>query len=84
LQIPTINNLLIPAGLSFYTFQKVAFAVDTLKNKLPLPKPLDYLNFAGFFAQIVAGPIPFLGLENHGGRLSVAPAQLGVNARNGQ
>jgi alginate O-acetyltransferase complex protein AlgI len=57
LQIPTIKNLLIPAGLSFYTFQKVAFAVDTLKNKLPLPKPLDYLNFAGFFAQIVAGPI---------------------------
>jgi alginate O-acetyltransferase complex protein AlgI len=35
----------------------VAFAVDTIQNKLPLPKPLDYLNFAGFFAQIVAGPI---------------------------
>jgi alginate O-acetyltransferase complex protein AlgI len=57
LQIPTIKDLLIPAGLSFYTFQKVAFAVDTLHNELPLPKPLDYLNFAGFFAQIVAGPI---------------------------
>jgi len=57
LQIPTIKDLLIPAGLSFYTFQKVAFAVDTLHYKLPLPKPLDYLNFAGFFGQIVAGPI---------------------------
>jgi alginate O-acetyltransferase complex protein AlgI len=56
-QIPTLKDLLIPAGLSFYTFQKVAFAVDTLKNKLPLPNFLDYLNFAGFFAQIVAGPI---------------------------
>jgi len=56
-QIPSIKDLIIPAGLSFYTFQKVAFAVDTLQNKLPLPKPLDYLNFAGFFAQIVAGPI---------------------------
>ena len=57
LQIATIKDLLIPAGLSFYTFQKVAFAVDTLHYNLPLPKPLDYFNFAGFFAQIVAGPI---------------------------
>lgn len=47
----------IPAGLSFYTFQKVAFLIDTLHFGLPLPKLLDYLNFAGFFPQLVAGPI---------------------------
>jgi len=53
----TLRNLVIPVGISFYTFQKVAFVVDTLVFKQPLPRFLDYLNFAGFFPQIVAGPI---------------------------
>lgn len=55
--IPTLHNLMIPVGISFYSFQKVAFVVDTLVFKQPLPRFLDYLNFAGFFPQIVAGPI---------------------------
>ena len=53
----TLRDLIIPVGISFYTFQKVAFVVDTLALKQPLPTLLDYLNFAGFFPQIVAGPI---------------------------
>jgi D-alanyl-lipoteichoic acid acyltransferase DltB (MBOAT superfamily) len=52
-----LENLVIPVGISFYSFQKVAFVIDTLVFKQPLPKFLDYLNFAGFFPQIVAGPI---------------------------
>ena len=55
--VPTVQNLMIPVGISFYSFQKVAFVVDTLVFKQPLPRFLDYLNFAGFFPQIVAGPI---------------------------
>lgn len=55
--IVPLQNLLIPVGISFYSFQKVAFVVDTLVFKQPLPRFLDYLNFAGFFPQIVAGPI---------------------------
>jgi D-alanyl-lipoteichoic acid acyltransferase DltB (MBOAT superfamily) len=47
----------IPIGLSFYTFQKVAFLVDTLSLNRPVPRPLDFLNFAAFFPQLVAGPI---------------------------
>jgi len=54
---PSLRHLIIPVGISFYTFQKVAFVVDTLAFKQPLPRFLDYLNFAGFFPQIVAGPI---------------------------
>jgi len=54
---PALHNLLIPVGISFYTFQKVAFVVDTLALRQPLPRFLDYLNFTGFFPQIVAGPI---------------------------
>lgn len=54
---PALRHLLIPVGISFYSFQKVAFVVDTLAFKQPLPQFLDYMNFAGFFPQIVAGPI---------------------------
>lgn len=50
-------ELAIPVGISFYTFQKVAFLVDTLVHGQPIPRFLDYLNFAGFFPQLVAGPI---------------------------
>ncbi len=57
LDLPALRHLLIPVGISFYSFQKVAFVVDTLAFKQPLPRFLDYLNFAGFFPQIVAGPI---------------------------
>ena len=54
---PFLTQLIIPIGISFYTFQLVSFAVDTLKRDQPLPGPLTTLNFAGFFPQIVAGPI---------------------------
>jgi D-alanyl-lipoteichoic acid acyltransferase DltB (MBOAT superfamily) len=57
LDVLSLRNLLIPVGISFYTFQKVAFVVDTLAFQQPLPRFLDYMNFAGFFPQIVAGPI---------------------------
>lgn len=53
----SLRDLVIPVGLSFYTFQKVAFVIDTLAFKEPLPRFLDYINFVGFFPQIVAGPI---------------------------
>jgi D-alanyl-lipoteichoic acid acyltransferase DltB (MBOAT superfamily) len=57
LGLDSLRDLIIPVGLSFYTFQKIAFVLDTLAFKEPLPRLLDYLNFAGFFPQIVAGPI---------------------------
>ncbi len=57
LDVASLHHLLIPVGISFYTFQKVAFVMDTLVHKRPLPRFLDYMNFAGFFPQIVAGPI---------------------------
>jgi len=48
----------IPPGVSFYTFQMVAFVVDSLREKKKKPLAvLDYVNFISFFPQIVAGPI---------------------------
>lgn len=54
--LPVFNQ--IPPGVSFYTFQMVAFVVDSLKARRKKPiKFLDYINFVAFFPQIVAGPI---------------------------
>jgi D-alanyl-lipoteichoic acid acyltransferase DltB (MBOAT superfamily) len=57
LDYPGLHHLLIPVGISFYTFQKIAFLVDTLVWERPIPAFLDYMNFVSFFPQIVAGPI---------------------------
>ena len=48
----------IPPGVSFYTFQMVAFVVDSFNSRKKKPIGfIDYLNFVAFFPQIVAGPI---------------------------
>lgn len=48
----------IPPGISFYTFQMVAMLIDTYRDpEAGEVSLLDYLNFASFFPQIVAGPI---------------------------
>ena len=48
----------IPPGVSFYTFQMVAFVVDSLKaRRKKAIEFMDYVNFVAFFPQIVAGPI---------------------------
>lgn len=54
--LPVFQN--IPPGISFYTFQMVAFVVDsyTAKRKQQI-QFIDYVNFIAFFPQIVAGPI---------------------------
>ena len=48
--------LTIPAGISFYTFQKLAFAIDTVHKDRPLPRGFNFLNYNTFFPQLVAGP----------------------------
>lgn len=53
----TLRQLIIPIGISFYTFQLIGFCIDTLLREIPMPRWLDYMNFSCFFPQIVAGPI---------------------------
>lgn len=53
----TFRDLIIPIGISFYTFQIIAFCIDTLRRNQPMPAFIDYMNFCSFFPQIVAGPI---------------------------
>ncbi len=56
-QWDTLRDLIIPVGISFYSFQLAGFCVDTLQRDMPMPRFLDYMNFGAFFPQIVAGPI---------------------------
>jgi len=52
------GSFLIPAGLSFYTFQLIGFMIDRIaRNQHDTVTIGDYINFASFFPQIVAGPI---------------------------
>lgn len=52
-----LKNILLPLGISFFTFQQTAFVVDCFNRKGRLPSFLDYCNFVTFFPQLIAGPI---------------------------
>jgi alginate O-acetyltransferase complex protein AlgI len=51
------SALLIPAGISFYTFQNIALIIDASRLPKWRPKFIDFFNFCSFFPQVVAGPI---------------------------
>ncbi len=51
-------NIILPVGISFYTFQTLSYTIDVYNRKLNATK--DFISFAafvGFFPQLVAGPI---------------------------
>lgn len=51
-------NLILPVGISFYTFQTMSYTIDIYWRRLvPTKKFLDYALFVSFFPQLVAGPI---------------------------
>lgn len=52
-----LKHILLPLGISFFTFQQIAFVIDSYKGKGRLPRFLDYCNFVTFFPQLIAGPI---------------------------
>jgi D-alanyl-lipoteichoic acid acyltransferase DltB (MBOAT superfamily) len=53
---PTLN-LLLPLAISFFTFQQVAYLVDSYKTETQEYSFLNYCLFVTFFAQLIAGPI---------------------------
>ena len=51
-------NIILPVGISFYTFQTMAYSLDIyLKRAAPAKSFLDFALFVTFFPQLVAGPI---------------------------
>ena len=55
---PTSLNLILPVGISFYTFQTLSYTIDVYKGKLqPTKNLVAFAAFVSFFPQLVAGPI---------------------------
>jgi D-alanyl-lipoteichoic acid acyltransferase DltB (MBOAT superfamily) len=54
----TTLRIILPAGISFYTFQELAYIVDVYKGRLKSADSLvDYALFISFFPHLIAGPI---------------------------
>ena len=57
LDYPTLS-LVLPVGISFYTFQLSGYAIDCYRSPMEKVIPVvDFLTFMTFFPQLVAGPI---------------------------
>lgn len=52
-----ITNVLLPLGISFFTFQQLSYVVDSYKGKVPKYSFRQYALFVTFFPQLIAGPI---------------------------
>jgi alginate O-acetyltransferase complex protein AlgI len=55
---PSTLAIILPVGISFYTFQTLSYSIDIYRGKLEASRSLlDVALFVGFFPQLVAGPI---------------------------
>ncbi len=53
-----VDQILLPIGISFYTFQTLSYSIDVYRRQItPCRSPLDFGFFVSFFPQLVAGPI---------------------------
>jgi alginate O-acetyltransferase complex protein AlgI len=51
-------NILLPVGISFYTFHSLSYTLDIYWRRVePIPRLFDFALFVAFFTQLVAGPI---------------------------
>lgn len=53
-----ISKIILPVGISFFTFQTISYSVDVYRSKLaPVRSIVDFGFYVSFFPQLVAGPI---------------------------
>jgi len=53
-----VSTIILPVGISFYTFQTISYTLDVYRGKLkPVRSILDFGFYVSFFPQLVAGPI---------------------------
>ena len=51
-------NIILPIGISFYTFQTLSYSIDVYRKKIaPTKNIIAFFSFVSFFPQLVAGPI---------------------------
>ena len=59
-------HLVLPLGISFYTFQSAGYLIDVYREKTePERNPAKYALFVSFFSQIIQGPISFYDQLSH-------------------
>lgn len=52
------SDLLIPIGISFYTFQTISYSIDVYRNEVQASRHFgEFAAFVSFFPQLIAGPI---------------------------
>lgn len=52
-----LRHLLLPLGISFFTFQQLSFVIDAYRKEIPDYNFLNYALFVTYFPQLIAGPI---------------------------
>jgi D-alanyl-lipoteichoic acid acyltransferase DltB (MBOAT superfamily) len=53
-----VSNILLPVGISFYTFQNISYLMDIFRKRIePVKEMLNFGFYVCFFPQLVAGPI---------------------------
>jgi D-alanyl-lipoteichoic acid acyltransferase DltB (MBOAT superfamily) len=50
-------RVMLPLGISFFTFQQIMFLVDTYRRQVTVKSFLDYACFISFFPHLIAGPL---------------------------
>ena len=53
----TLKNILLPLGISFFTFQQLSYVIDCYHGEVPNYDFLQYASFVVYFPQLIAGPI---------------------------
>lgn len=55
---PIVLNIVLPVGISFYTFQSMSYTIDVYRKHIEAERdPIRFALFVAFFPQLVAGPI---------------------------
>lgn len=55
---PSTLKIILPVGISFYTFQALSYSIDVYRRKIePTRNAIEFFAFVSFFPQLVAGPI---------------------------
>ena len=52
-----LEKILLPLGISFFSFQQVSYVIDTYRREVPEYSFINYATFVAFFPQLIAGPI---------------------------
>lgn len=53
----SVPEIILPLGVSFFTFTQIAFLVDAWAGKVKETRPINYLLFVSYFPHLIAGPV---------------------------